>query len=111
MESRFKMYIIENIHTGEIFKGRKREITKKIGRNVASLHSYAERDGILDGTWKVSITDEIIHIAMNGHAPTDLCKEWDKVTAMLRKKIQWVKKDAEIFQEQGNVRVLGRLRR
>ena len=90
--NRTKRFILENVHTGEIVTGTADEIREKLGVNEKHIYTYADKEHVYKKTWKVRFDEENNSTKKNENLSYSICREWDEVTAMLRKKIQWVEK-------------------
>jgi hypothetical protein len=52
------IYIAENLKTGEIIKGDSKLFKVKLGIDSVRIYTYAERNGIFNGEWKIDFLDE-----------------------------------------------------
>lgn len=81
--SKFMVYEVENVKTGEKFVGTSVEISERFGVTRAYISKQWSEGGRIKLDWKVKKLDEkvIAEKSNNGSIPYELQEEWDKVTA------------------------------
>lgn len=77
-----RMYMAENIETGEILEGDSKFFKEKLGINTNRIYTYAERKGIFNQKWKITH-----HPDSEDDYPTESqCEQWDKFRKSFLKK-------------------------
>ena len=85
--SKFIVYEVENVKTGEKFVGTGEEIAARLGVSRAYISKQWSEGGRICFDWKVEKLDEkvIAEKSNNGSIPYTLQEEWDKVTAPFKR--------------------------
>lgn len=72
------IYIAENIKTGEIIKGDSKLLKVKLGIDSVRIYTYAERNGIFNGEWKIDFLDEPFSMEGYNSLTEEDLQKWDK---------------------------------
>lgn len=85
--SKFIVYEVENIKTGEKFVGIGEELAERLGVTRAYISKQWSEGGLVRNEWKVRKLDEkvIAGKSNNDSIPYTLQEEWDKVTAPFKR--------------------------
>lgn len=91
--SKFIVYEVENIKTGEKFVGIGEELAERLGVTRAYISKQWSEGGLVRNEWKVRKLDEkvIAGKSNNGSIPYPLQEEWDRVTAPFKELSKKVK--------------------
>ena len=72
-----KIYLAENLKTGEIVKGNSKIFKEKLGIDSNRIYTYAERNGIYKGEWRISFLDDPYSIEGYNSLTQEDLQKWE----------------------------------